>query len=257
MIPKLLQWMGRSRTQDHNRRRKANKARAEVEALEGRQVLSHLVGHGLEMAHHGHHGQAIALPSLRMERSHEVIRAGIAVKAPQFYEFYTGRMDPGLNARLSTARVSHGSLVLTGVMQGPINTSPTGEDQESYFVFGVNRGTGSVIAPFPNRPNVIFDSVVSVNVEEEGITGTVTDFTKPRGEGTTTLPADSVRVRGAMVRVSVPLSLLEPTAARPVNQWGINLWPRSELPPADFHTVASFVPEDATFPVAVPGRSLR
>jgi hypothetical protein len=139
------------------------------------------------------------------------------------------------------------------VVQGRINTSPSGEDQESYYVFGINRGSSRAVAPFPGRPNVIFDAVVSVDVEGEGISASVTDLTKPRGTGTTELPGDAFRVRGNQVRVVVPLALLTPTATVPVDQWGINLWPRSALPPADFHTVASFVPENATFRVAARG----
>jgi hypothetical protein len=53
--------------------------------------------------------------------------------------------------------------------------------------------------------------------------------------------------------VVVPLALLRPMATQTVGQWRVNLWPRSALPPADFHTVASFVPEDATFVVAARG----
>lgn len=258
MILKLSWWAVRRSILAGNHRRKANKIRAEVEILEGRQVLSRLIGPGLEMADRGRHRPAVELRSPRMERSHELIQVGFALKAPRFYEFYNGRMDPGLNVRLATARVRRGMLVLSGVMQGRINTSPSGEEQKSIFVFGINRGTGSTIAPFPGRPNIIFDAVVSVNVEAAGITGAVTDFTRPRNEGTVILPARAVRVRGHRVIVAVSLADLTPTAALPVNRWGINLWPRTELPPrGDFHTVASFVPENATFPIAVPGRFLR
>jgi hypothetical protein len=187
---------------------------------------------------------------LAAARSRVVIRVGMAGKAPAFYESYTGRRDPGLNARQATARVTRQGLELTGTLQGRIDTSPSGEDQESYYVFGINRGSSQAVAPFPGRPNVIFDAVVSVNVEAEGISAAVTDLTKPRGTGTTDLPAGAFRVRGNQVRVVVPLDLLTPTATLPVAQWRVNLWPRSALPPADFHTVASFVPENATFLVA-------
>jgi hypothetical protein len=200
------------------------------------------------------HGRAIEVQDASSARSHAIIRTGLAVKAPQFYEFYTGRSDPGLDARMATARAARGTLTLSGVMQGPINTSPASEDLESYYVFGINRGSSSAVAPFPGRPNIVFDAVVTVSVETEGISASVTDLTRPRGQGTTDLPASSVHIRGNRVTVSLPLSDLTATAASPVNRWGVNLWPRSELPPADFHSVASFVPENALFPIAVAGR---
>jgi hypothetical protein len=186
---------------------------------------------------------------------HAVARPGLAAKAPQFYEFFTGRRDPGLNARMATARAGRGVLNLAGVMRGAIDTHPATPDGSSFYVFGVDRGTTAVTAPFPGRPNVKFDAVVAVSVQPSGITASVTDLAHPGGPLVTTLDPSAARVRGDRVQVSVPLGLLTADAALPVRGWGINLWPRTALPPkGDFHTVASFVPEDATFPVAVAGR---
>lgn len=234
------------------RKRSPRRARLELETLEGRQVLSSMAGHGLDVAAHvmTRDDGRIAAAAFR-----EIIRTGFAIKTPRFYELFTGRRDPGLNAREATARVVRGNLVLTGTMQGRINTSPAGEEQESYYVFGINRGSSQAIAPFPGRPNVIFDAVVAVSVESEGVSASVTDLTKPPGTGTTDLPASAVRVQGKRVRVVVPLSLLltpTPTPTLPLTLWRVNLWPRTELPPAGPETVASFVPENAMFRILVP-----
>lgn len=244
-------WRKTGDTLGAGHQRVPHRARVGVEALEDRQVPSQMVGNGPGLGVAAH---VMMQRGGRIEPAapHEIIRTGIAIKTPMFYELYTGRLDPGLNAREATARVTGRGLVLTGVMQGRINTKPTTDSEESYFAFGINRGSSKAIAPFPKEPNVIFDAVVVVNVETEGISASVTDLTKPRGTGTIDLSSGAVQVRGNVVQVVVPLDLLTPTATLPVRQWGVNLWPRTQPPPAGPETVASFVPENAMFRIAVP-----
>jgi len=185
---------------------------------------------------------------------------GFASKVPHYYEFFQGGRRPDLNAAWTSAVLSRDTLYLTGVMQGPVNTRPTSEGQESYFVWGVNRGGAATPGTaFPNRPGVVFDAVVVVSVETEGVSASVR--TLGPGGGVTALPASSVFVSGRTVSVAVPVGALPSTGFTP-DQYRVNLWPRSALPDPtrtvlqNAATVASFVPENGTLPVLTVGRFL-
>jgi len=133
-----------------------------VESLEGKQLLS--LGGGLGSVLHAAEVQRAE------DHGHDNAFTGSerVTKAPSFYEFYTGPKRGGLNVVQAGGEFDarHQTLVLTGTMQAKINTKPANESQESYYVFGLNRG-GQAVAPFFMRPGVRFDSVVVVSVESE------------------------------------------------------------------------------------------
>jgi hypothetical protein len=185
--------------------------------------------------------------------------SGLVRKAPHFYEFFVGPQRADLNLVSASARlVSRGALAFTGMVQGPIARHPATPAGDTFFVFGVNRGSPRAVAPFFDRPGVVFDSVVVVSItQESGISAKVTDLATG---ASTTLPPSSVRVSGRQVSVVVnPALLPTPPGGVPLAQYTFNLWTRTSLSdptptPSQPHpsTVASFIPEDAMAPIAVP-----
>jgi hypothetical protein len=216
-----------------------------IESLEGRDLPSMMMPHALiASAADGFMGPALKGTAT----SQGSIQTGSATKKPRFYEFYTGPLRDDLNAVKATATLINRrqTLVLTGTVVGKIDTAPADESDESYYAFGINRGGATAPGPFPGRPDIRFDAVVVVSVEGEGVTGSVTDL---KSRSSTELPDSAVSIQGNMVKIKVPTSLLPSTGAT-LGRYRVNHWPRSELPPADFHTVASFVPVSTTFRVA-------
>jgi hypothetical protein len=141
-------------------------------------------------------------------------------------------------------------------MEGKINTHPATSADDSFYVFGVNRGSAQAITPFFNRPGVTFDAVVVVSItHDQGITASIRDFTT--GQATNLSPS-SVRISGSQVRVIVDPSLLPtPAGGVPLSQYRFNLWPRSSLSnpapnPNHDSFVASFIPENAMARISVP-----
>ena len=189
------------------RARRPGRREFEVEAMEGRALLSRM---GLGAGHGPAQGEISALSSDGNAKD-VVAASGMARKLPMFYPFYTGPRVPYLNVVSGSGQiVGNQTLVLTGTMAGRIPTSPRSESQESYFVFGLNRG-GAAVAPFFQRPGVRFDSVVVVSVEAEGVSARLVRFDAPGSP--VALPAGSVSVRNNVVQVKVPLSLIPvPTA---------------------------------------------
>ncbi|HWE38018.1 MAG TPA: hypothetical protein VG406_15715 [Isosphaeraceae bacterium] len=195
----------------------------------------------------------------------EVARAqpsptGVVTKAPNFYELFAGPQRAELDVVRASGRFVPGKgLVFTGTMAGRINRHPSDPSQSSFYAIGINRGSSSAIAPFTNRPNVIFDAVVAVEVQPQGISAILVDLTAPPGTAPTQLPAGSARVNGRQVQVTVDPALLPtPPGGVPLTQFTFNLWPRSSLSMAPLpdgrSVVASFIPEDGMAPIAFPRR---
>jgi hypothetical protein len=102
----------------------------------------------------------------------------------------------------------------------------------------VNTGAGA-IAPFASigQPNVIFDQVVVVDSLGDAFVG-----------------ADSLAftISGDTFNVLVPLSLLPSTGLDPL-EYSFNLWPRTDLAPANLAAISDFAPDNAMIhPTAVP-----
>jgi len=256
------------------------RSRLAVESLEAKALLSHVsIGHHADAPLHPpvEAAQAAAataaLPgNLHIRRFNqpgpikERIGEGFAVKVPRFYGLYTGPLgypadpnnakSPGstlngyLNASGLKAYVEGNNLVLTGIIAGFIQASPTSDLQSSYYNFGINRGGATRPGPFPGRAGVTFDSVVTVGITPSGIGATVTTL-DPRTfqtTGFTVLNPYQVATKTDAVQVIVPLSLLPSTGASP-GHYRVNFFPSDTSPPNNFNDLASFLPEDSSIRV--------
>ena len=123
-------------------------------------------------------------------------------------------------------------------MQGKIN------DSGDIYVWGIDRNGQLGTGPFQGRPNIKFDAVVVVTLDQSlAPTAQVIDLMS----GTmTTLSAGSTSIRNKMVKVIVPASLLPSTGLAP-SQYRFNFWPDYDTPTA----VASFLPESTDVQVGV------
>jgi len=217
-----------------------------VEGLEGRSLLSYLVVPRGASAHPVHVSDA---------RSDEPLFGnGLAVKkAPHFANFYTGPRRPELNGVRASAYVSGANLVLSGTVDGPIPVKPRGPSQESRYTFGIDRGGASKRGPFPGREHVRFDTVVVAQMTQKGVTAYVqlnNPQTNQPHTPTKPLPASRVTIRGNVITVTVPLSML-PSSGHAINQWNVNFFPADPGQKGDFHSVASLTPEFTDFQVYV------
>jgi hypothetical protein len=222
-------------------------------------------GHYAVEVHHHHRGRGHASPmdqsanSGQNDGNDNQNFSGQVQKAPNFYEFYVGPKRADLDVVAASARVQPGKgLTLTGRMVGNIDQNPATSADDSFYVFGINRGSAKAVTPFFGRPNITFDAVVVVSVtHDSGVSASVRDLTTGAA---TTLPPGSVKIDGPNVRVTLDPALLPtPAGGVPLSQYTFNLWPRSSLAnPTSTITghdsfVASFVPENAMAPIRVDG----
>lgn len=168
---------------------------------------------------------------------------GVVTKAPHFYENYAGPKLAELDAVKASVKLSSSNnFQFMGVNKGVISPNVP-----ALFTFGVDRNGSLPPGPFPNRPNVTFDSVVVASVNPgTAPTGLVVDLAN---NTTTPLPAGAVVVHGRSVTISVPANLL-PSTGLSASQYRFNYWP--ETPPGKLAPyVASFLPEFGTAQVGV------
>ena len=128
---------------------------------------------------------------------------------------------------LSTSR---NTFTLTGTVQGKIN------DSGDIYVWGIDRNGHLGPGPFQGRPNIKFDAVVVVTLNNS-LTPTAQVIDLKSGI-MWTLSAGSTSIRNKMVKVVVPASFLPSTGLAP-SQYRFNFWPDYDTPTA----VASFLPE--------------
>ena len=218
------------------RLRSRMKASIAVEPLEERALLSSF------SANHVHGPLPVAALVVHHNQAHQqftnsvVERArrptGIVTKRPHFYEFYTGEKAKSVNATRASAILSMRSntFTFTGTVQGRIN------DSGDIYVWGIDRNGQLGPGPFQGRPNIKFDAVVVVTLDQSlAPTAQVIDL---KSGTMTTLPAGSATIHGKMVKVVVPASLLSSTGLAP-SHYRFNFWPDYDTQTA----VASFVPE--------------
>jgi hypothetical protein len=160
---------------------------------------------------------------------------GVVVKAPHFYEDYTGPKLAQLNAVAAAGELlPNGNFLFAGVNQGAID--PT---VPATYVFGIDRSGALPTGPFPGRPDIRFDAVVVVTlVPGKAATATVVDLTGHNPP--VSLPAGSFFAAGHLVAVIVPGSAL-PSTGLPSSQYRFNYWPEDGQPGSA--NIASFAPE--------------
>ena len=257
------------------------RAAVAVEPLEGRSLLSHIGGHHLApavaevqgAAFHGLSGDSSVRRFNQPGPLKDSFGPGFAIKVPRFYGYYTGPigfptatstpkgsttappsgnpLNGYLNAAGAKAYIVGNTLQLTGIIAGFIQATP-GPGQEAFYNFGINRGGASAPGPIFQRDRITFDSVVTVGITQKGVGATVT-LLNPSTLATVKtihLKASSVTTNFDAVKVTVPLNDLPSTGAAP-SQYRVNFFPTDAAPPKTFNDIASFLPEDNTFPVAV------
>jgi|GEM_PF-4668224 len=257
----LSRWIKGRLNSVHGPRRKGAGVVANIEALEGRALLSGLYGNPARLVS-GPGGMAGQVEVLRhgQNQGHGQgnLNRGLVRKAPHFYEFFIGPQRKELNVVAARAQLKPGQgLVFQGTVQGRINTNPATPADNLFYVFGVNRGSPQAITPFFNRPGISFDAVVIISISSDsGVTASVRDLTTG---ASTTLSPNSVRIQGRDLRVTVDPALLPtPAGGKPLDQSTFNLWPRTSLAnptptPTQPHPsfVASFIPENSMAPIQV------
>ena len=180
--------------------------------------------------------------SLTQHPLYQSIVGSRVLKAPMFYSSYTGPKLADLDVVGADATINpQQEIQFTGEVLLPINVSQAG-----IYSFLVNRGGASLPGSIKGRPGIAFDAVVQVTTGPGGTIGTVSLLNSQKQPiSTTTLPASSVQIAGATVKVTVPLSLL-PSSAPPSTH------PRSKCESYAFSTsipgnsesdVAGFAPE--------------
>src|SRR5580692_5266932 len=167
-------------------RGRSNRARPSLESLETRELLSRtetVTSAALGAAQvqgTDPSVQQLFQQSLSQHPLVETIDRGRVAKLPMFYASYTGPKLLDLDVVGAKARLFRGrGFVFNGFVLGPINTS-----QQSFYVFGVNRGGASPPGPFPNRPNIDFDAEIIVATSTDGFEGEVQRF-NAKGQPTT------------------------------------------------------------------------
>jgi peptidoglycan/LPS O-acetylase OafA/YrhL len=157
-----------------------------------------------------------------------------------FYVDYTG---PQRNSILAVAAggflmSATQSFVLNGKMAGPIVDGNT-----NFYVWGFNRGAATM-APFPDEPNVKFDSVLAVTVTPTGAaSGTINLM-----NGATPASVPVTLTAPDTLSVTFPVAMLPQTGTTPPSGYVWNLWPRNGLGGAPAAQIASFIPENAMAP---------
>jgi hypothetical protein len=195
----------------------------------------------------------ITLCLLLLPGVHGAARAAPILDATgDFLPTYTGPHDAGLDAVAHEVTLAGDRLNFYGQMAGPI--APT-QAIGGVYLIGVNRGSGTArflnapAAPPAIGPNVLWDAIVRVLPN-----GTAFYLNSLSGVTTALDPAD-INIDGDEFTVSVPVSLMMPSATLPPEQWTYNLWPRngvgsnvqvSDLAPDDGNSSVHVVPEPAS-----------
>jgi hypothetical protein len=184
----------------------------------------------------------------------ETIEAGSVAKLPMFAAGYTGPKQPDLDVLGAKARLFRGrGFVFRGYVLGAINAS-----QNSYYVFGINRGGASPPGPFPDRPMIDFDAEIVVSTSPDGFEGEVVRLNaKGQTISTSSLANNAVVFSGNKVEVFVPGGLLGSTVPRGTadlqNHYSFAFW--AGVSPSAPSGIAGFAPEfmnASVLPVGFP-----
>ena len=186
-------------------------------------------------------------------RVQTVPRAGpILDPLGDFLPTYTGPQDPGLDVVAHEVTLVGDRLNFFGRMAGPI--APT-QAIGGLYLIGVDRGLGtprflnSPAAPPTIGPNVKWDSIVRIFPNGTGF------YLNSLLGVTTPLSTSDISIIGNEFNVSIPVSLMLPSATKPPEEWTYNLWPRngvgsnvqvSDLAPDDGNSPVHAVPEPAS-----------
>ncbi len=175
---------------------------------------------------------ALSLPSL-------AAAVPLTDAANDFIASYTGPKNGDLDVRSSEVFLGNGVFDFTASLGGNIGTTTGG-----FYVFGVNRGSGTARFASLGLNNVLFDAVVIIN---NNLTGSVRDLLT---NTSTNLSPAAISFNGASLSALVNAALL-PSTGFAAADYTYNLWPRS--PGAGNAFISDFAPDNANAQVtAVP-----
>jgi hypothetical protein len=164
------------------------------------------------------------------------ITSSIVDPTGDFLPSYTGPQTQEVDVVSAEATYNGTVMVFSSTSAGPIGTTPG-----AFFVWGINRGSGT--PRFPTlAPGVLFDFVI---VGRPDGTGTWTDLVSG---ATAPLAAGSVVITGSQLRITVPAALMLPRGFT-FQQFTVNLWPR--VGAGNNNQISDFAPDNSNAPVRV------
>ena len=165
--------------------------------------------------------------------THTVIAGSITDPANDFIPTFAGTHDPSLDVLSFSTTFDGTTFHIAATENGDIASFPTGR-----FVIGFNRGAATSNFASIGFPNIVFDSVITLN--SNGVAGGRDLVTNTP----ITLPAGSATILGSTFQIDVPASLLPSRGLLPA-QYGVNLWPRDSavLPANSDPQIADFAPD--------------
>lgn len=229
------------------RKRRSSRAAVSVESLEGRALLSHV-------SLHARSAPPIIFPHPADPHPGPILNevgTGFAVKSARFYPGYTGsKQRTDLNAAGAKGVIDfQGNLVLTGiVVANQVNQAPTSASQESFYTFAIDRGGAAFPGPIPGRPGIKFDTLVTVAIQQTGITAAVTDLNTGI---VTPVSTSNLLFKQNALQITVPASVVTTFGTTGPGRITATFWASSSPNPNDFQSIASFAPEFRGFPIAL------
>jgi len=174
--------------------------------------------------------------------SHTATAGSITDLPNDFIPTFAGTHDPSLDVLLFSTTFDGTTFHITAMENGDIASFPTGR-----FVIGFNRGAATSDFSSIGLPNIVFDSVITLN--SNGVAGGRDLVTNTA----ITLPAGAETILGSTFQIDVPASLLPSHGLLP-EQYGVNLWPRDTAVAAGDTQIADFAPDatDLIVGAAVP-----
>src|SRR4051794_18190223 len=163
--------------------------------------------------------------------THTATAGSITDLPNDFISSFAGTHDPSLDVLSFSTTFDGTTFHITATGNGDIASFPTGR-----FVIGFNRGAATSNFAAIGLPNIVFDSVITLN--SNGVAGgrdLVTNLP-------ITLPAGAATILGSTFQIDVPANLL-PTQGLLPAQYGVNLWPRDTAVPAGDTQIADFAPD--------------
>lgn len=173
--------------------------------------------------------------------------------ANDFIPSYTGAHGGDLDVTGISVVLDGNDFVLTANFAAALGTTSS-----AFYVWGVNRGTGTAGFAAIGETGVLFDSVIVLR--PNGGANALT-LLQPAPPAATALDASVFSVSGSTLTARISASLL-PSRGFDLLQYGFNLWPRdatqtgnaaiSDFAP-DNSTIVATVPEPATFALLLAG----
>src|SRR4051794_4994249 len=178
--------------------------------------------------------------------THTATAGSITDLPNDFISSFAGTHDPSLDVLSFSTTFDGTTFHITATENGDIASFPTGR-----FVIGFNRGAATSNFAAIGLPNIVFDSVITLN--SNGVAGgrdLVTNLP-------ITLPAGAATILGSTFQIDVPAALLPSQGLLPA-QYEVNLWPRDTSVPAvptSDPQIADFAP-DATDLIVGPALAI-